>query len=59
MGLRAVAVAMGVFGATEVITNLSRPKDQRAKAQNVGFRELLPTGNDMRQAIKPMVAQHQ
>ncbi len=54
-GITLVAVAMGVFGATEVITNLSRPKHQRAKAQNVGFRELLPTGNDMRQAIKPMV----
>lgn len=53
-GLTLVAVAMGVFGATEVITNLSRPKHERGSAQKVRFRELFPTGQDMRRAFKPM-----
>lgn len=53
-GITLVAVAMGVFGATEVITNLSRPRHERGSAQKVRIRELLPSGDDMRQSVKPM-----
>lgn len=53
-GVTLVAVAMGVFGATEVITNLSRPGHERGTAQKVSIRELMPTRQDMRQAVKPM-----
>lgn len=53
-GVTLVAVAMGVFGATEVITNLSRPSHERGTAQKVSIRELMPTRQDMRQAVKPM-----
>lgn len=54
-GLSLVAVAMGVFGATEVINNLSRPKHERGTAKPVSLRELIPSGADMRQAVKPML----
>lgn len=54
-GITLVAVAMGVFGATEVITNLSRPKNERGTAQNLRIRELLPSWQDMRQSVKPMM----
>jgi TctA family transporter len=54
-GITLVAVAMGVFGATEVVTNLNRPKSERGTAQKVSIRSLLPTRADMRQAVKPML----
>jgi TctA family transporter len=53
-GLTLVAVAMGVFGSTEVIMNLSRPKHARGTAQKLRIRELLPDWKDIRQAFKPM-----
>lgn len=54
-GLTLVAVAMGVFGATEVINNLSRKMHDRGVARRVRIRELIPTGADMKQAVKPMM----
>lgn len=54
-GLTLVAVAMGVFGATEVINNLSRKMHDRGTARRVRIRELIPTGADMKQAVKPMM----
>jgi len=54
-GLTLVAVAMGVFGATEVINNLSRKMHDRGAARRVRIRELIPTGADMKQAVKPMM----
>lgn len=54
-GLTLVAVAMGVFGATEVINNLSRKMHDRGAARRVRIRELIPTGADMKQAVKPMI----
>lgn len=54
-GLSLVAVAMGVFGATEVIKNLSRPQNERGTARRVSVRELIPSMADMRQTIKPML----
>ena len=54
-GLNLVAVAMGVFGATEVINNLSRPRHERGTARPVRVRELIPTAADMRLTVKPML----
>jgi TctA family transporter len=54
-GLNLVAVAMGVFGATEVISNLSRPHHERGTARHVRIRELIPSAADMRLSIKPML----
>lgn len=54
-GITLVAVAMGVFGATEVINNLSRDRHDRGTAKNVRIRELIPSASDMRQAVKPMM----
>lgn len=53
-GITLVAVAMGVFGSTEVINNLCRPRHEQGRAQKLRIRELLPSRDDMRQAYKPM-----
>jgi TctA family transporter len=53
-GVTLVAVAMGVFGATEVIANLSRPRQERGTAKHLRIKELFPSWADMRQAFKPM-----
>ena len=52
-GLTLVAVAMGVFGASEVMNNLSRAKHERGTAQKVRIRDLVPSADDMKTAVKP------
>jgi len=54
-GLSLVAIAMGVFGTAEVISNLSRPQSTRNIVHSVSFRDLLPTRAEMRQTLMPMV----
>lgn len=54
-GLTLVAVAMGIFGATEVITTLCRAEHERGSAQKIRIRELLPSRKDMSQALRPML----
>ena len=54
-GLNLVAVAMGVFGAAEVINNLSRPSHERGTAKPVPLRDLIPTRSDLRQTVLPML----
>ncbi|MCV0424175.1 MAG: tripartite tricarboxylate transporter permease [Roseibium sp.] len=54
-GLNLVAVAMGVFGAAEVINNLSRSSSDRGAARAVALRELIPLKSDLKQMIKPML----
>ena len=52
-GITLVAVAMGVFGATEVINNLSRTRQDRGVAKKVRIRELIPSREDIQSAVKP------
>lgn len=54
-GLNLVAVAMGVFGTAEVINNLSRSADKRAPARKLSLRQLVPSRDDLRQTVKPMM----
>lgn len=53
-GLSIVAVAMGVFGAAEVINNLGRPGSERAKPQSVKMRDMIPSRADMARTVGPI-----
>ncbi|MGP9796417.1 tripartite tricarboxylate transporter permease [Halomonas sp. 86] len=54
-GLNLVAVAMGLFGTAEVINNLSRKTEERATKAKLTMRELMPSREDMRLTVKPMM----
>jgi len=54
-GLSIVAIAMGVFGTAEVISNLSRPTSDRGKVIPVKMRDLAPTRAELRLVLKPML----
>jgi len=53
-GFPVVVLAMGVFGVTEVIASINR-LNTVAKVQSVTLRSLLPTRDDLRSIIMPMV----
>ncbi|MCC6006059.1 MAG: tripartite tricarboxylate transporter permease, partial [Rhodobacteraceae bacterium] len=52
-GLGLVAVAMGLFGVSEVIANAARPDNARP-AYRVDWRAMLPTREDWRRALPAM-----
>jgi putative tricarboxylic transport membrane protein len=52
-GINLVALSMGLFGVAEVITSM-RGGDNR-KVQNVSLRSLIPTRQDLRQSIMPLI----
>jgi len=54
-GLSIVAIAMGVFGTAEIITNLSKPGRGKAKVRSITYRDLIPTRAEMRLTLKPMM----
>ncbi|WP_035024702.1 tripartite tricarboxylate transporter permease [Gemmobacter nectariphilus] len=51
-GINLVALAMGLFGVSEVIANI-RKADRHGPPGKVKFRQMLPTGAQMRQIIPP------
>ncbi len=52
-GLGLVAVAMGLFGVSEVIANAARPPHERP-AYRVDWRAMIPTREDWRRALPAM-----
>jgi putative tricarboxylic transport membrane protein len=54
-GLSLVALAMGLFGVSEVIASIGRVDSSRMKAQKITFRSMVPTRDDTRRSIGPML----
>ena len=53
-GLSIIAMAMGLFGVAEILANLMRKQEDRPQSQKIKLRELIPTGDDMRQSSGPI-----
>ena len=54
-GFSLVAVAMGLFGVAEVISNIGARQAVSLTARHIGFRDMIPTREDWRRLWKPMV----
>ncbi|WEX09046.1 tripartite tricarboxylate transporter permease [Chelativorans sp. AA-79] len=54
-GLNIVALAMGLFGVAEILSNLINTDGVPFKVQSVRLRSLLPTRQDIRDATAPTV----
>lgn len=53
-GLTLVAVAMGLFGVAEILSNVGRPEAQVIlKARDLTFRSMLPSREEWRTMVKP------
>ena len=53
-GINIVAIAMGIFGVTEVIANVGKVAQIKSD-QKITFRSLLPTKRDIKESIFPML----
>ncbi|MBS3669989.1 tripartite tricarboxylate transporter permease [Vreelandella boliviensis] len=53
-GINLVALAMGVFGITEVITAINQPREGKIK-ERLSFRSMLPSRKDTRDSVMPML----
>ncbi|CAN0531647.1 unnamed protein product [Ectocarpus sp. 12 AP-2014] len=53
-GINIVAIAMGIFGVTEVIANVGKVVQIKSD-QKITFRSLLPTKRDIKESIFPML----
>ena len=53
-GINLVALAMGLFGVAEVISNI-RNADRHGPPDRVSLRQLIPTRQDLRQMIAPVL----
>lgn len=54
-GLSISALAMGVFGVTEIIASVGRTETANVDPKAINFRSMIPTREDMRRSIMPMV----
>jgi TctA family transporter len=52
-GLNFVAVAVGLFGVTEILRNLENERDRQASSQTIT--RLLPSGEDLRRMAAPIL----
>jgi putative tricarboxylic transport membrane protein len=52
-GINLVALAMGIFGVSEVINSINQI--HRGKAEKITFRSMMPTRDDMRRSVLPML----
>ena len=52
-GLNLVAVAMGLFGIAEILSNLVHDQHPRVDAKAITLRSLMPTRDDMRRSLMP------
>lgn len=52
-GINLIALSMGLFGVTEVISNLAK-REHSHTVQSVTMRSLIPTRQDVRQSIMPI-----
>ncbi len=53
-GINLVALAMGVFGVTEVISAINQPREGKVK-ERLSFRSMLPSRKDARDSVMPML----
>ena len=53
-GISFVAIAMGVFGFAEIISNLGAKSELKTAASRVPWRQLIPRADDMRASWKAM-----
>lgn len=53
-GLSLVALAMGLFGLSEVISSVNKVPTRRASERGISLRSLLPTRSDWRDSAMPM-----
>lgn len=53
-GINIVAIAMGIFGVTEVIANVGKV-NSAVSSQKITFRSLLPTRKDIKESVFPML----
>jgi putative tricarboxylic transport membrane protein len=54
-GISIIALAMALFGLTEVISSIGRAKPEAASYERITFRSLLPTRQDWRESFLPML----
>lgn len=54
-GISIVALAMGIFGITEVIANVGKVDSHGLRGKKITFRSLLPTRQDLKESFMPMV----
>lgn len=52
-GLNLVAMAMGLFGVAEILSNVGKPRPTDGHLKTVRLRELMPTRQDLAQCYKP------
>ena len=53
-GINLVALAMGVFGVSEVMASINVPRDYDVK-EKITMRTMMPTRKDVRESIMPML----
>lgn len=53
-GITLVAIAMGLFGVSEVIASVNRPQP-KASASGISFRSMIPTRDDVRRSVLPIL----
>ncbi|QPT40398.1 Tripartite tricarboxylate transporter TctA family [Oligella ureolytica] len=53
-GVSLIALAMGVFGATEVIASIGKVNTQKLKTEKITLKSMLPTKSDVNKSWGPM-----
>lgn len=53
-GLNLVALAMGIFGISEVISTVNIKRDAKVK-EKITFRSMVPTSDDAKRSVMPMM----
>lgn len=53
-GISIVALAMGIFGITEVISNVGKVDSTSLKSHKISYRSLFPSRQDVKESIMPM-----
>lgn len=54
-GFSLIAVAMGIFGVSEVISSIRTQQFERLSAKAFGFRAMLPTLTDWKRSVMPIL----
>lgn len=53
-GISLVALAMGLFGVSEVMASINQARQRSADDRKVTFRSMIPTADDLRRSIFPI-----
>ncbi|MPZ55667.1 MAG: tripartite tricarboxylate transporter permease [Rhizobiales bacterium] len=54
-GISLVAIAMALFGVTEVVFSVRSVGEARFKGQNIRMRDMIPTRDDVRRSVFPIL----